>query len=322
MSEVSRPQQMPSAGWLSRLTGGHVRLSVAFVVALAVILTAGDIAALALTGPGNVFRHHYYMALGNSLSFGYQPNLDFTSGYVDDVFSDVQKANVTDLVNYACAGETTTTMISGNCAGHLIHHDAYTGAQLDVAVAFLRRHTGAVNPLTLDIGSNDVLPDWDSSTCSSSPTSAQDLARMDADLTQTILPELISALGKQYRTGDLVLLNYYNPFVRECADSTAFVHILNNHLAADAGQFGLPIADVYTAFGGDAQMADHICAYTWRCDTQFHDIHPTRQGYRIIADAVESVLHYPGIGPAGGPSFPGLPFLGAGVLPRTTRQAL
>lgn len=308
-------------GWLSRLTGGHVALSVVIVVALAVALTAGDVLALGLTRPGTLFQRHYYLAVGDSISFGYQPNLDFTSGFVDDVFSDLQKANVTDLVNYACAGETTSTMIGGGCFGHLIHHNAYTGAQLDAATAFLRRHSGAVNPVTLEIGSNDVLPDFNSGSCTVGPNAMTDLATMDANLTQTILPRLIDALGTHYRTGDLVMLNYYNPFARQCPGSAVFVHTLNDHLAEDAGNFGVPLVDVYTAFGGDAHMADHLCAYTWICDAQFHDIHPTPQGYQVIASAVEQTLNYPGIGPNTQP-FPSLPILGAAVPTVDVRRTL
>lgn len=328
MAEESGAGQAGQAGqaqgpsWLSRLAGGHVTLSVAVIVALALILTVGDALALGLTRPGGPFaQHHYYLALGNSISFGYQPNLDFTQGFVDDVFADLQKSNVSDVVNYACAGESSTTMITGNCFGRLIHHDAYTGPQLDAAVSFLSRHAGTVNPVTLDIGSNDVLPDWDSNTCSAGPNGTADLATLDANLTQTILPRLIAALGTHYRTGDVVMLNYYNPYARACPNSTAFVDTLNSHLAADAARFGVPVANVYAAFGGDAHMADHICDYTWYCNAQFHDIHPTTQGYTVIAGAVERVLGYPGIGPNALP-FPNLPLLGATERSADMRRGL
>ncbi len=313
MAQETGSPRTAGPGWLSQLAGGHVRLSALVVVVLALILTAGDVLALDLTSPGPRFQHHYYLALGNSISFGYQPNLDFSNGFVDDVFTDLQKANVTDLVNYACAGETSTTMISGNCSGRLIHHNAYTGPQLDAAISFLNQHAGTVNPVTLDIGSNDVLPDWNSGTCTASANGMADLATLDTNLTGTILPRLIAALGTHYRTGDLVLLNYYNPFARQCPDSAAFVNTLNSHLAADAARFEVPVADVYAAFGGDAHMADHICDYTWICDAQFHDLHPTTQGYRVIASAVESALSYPGIDPHVQP-FPNLPLLGVADL--------
>lgn len=321
MSEVSGVRKSPVRRWLHHVTGGHVRLSIVVMVALALTLTAADVVALGVAMPNALFGHRYYLALGDSISFGYQPDFDFTSGFVDDVFSDLRKANITDLVNYACAGETSTTMIAGDCIGHLIHHNAYTGPQLDAALSFLRRHAGAVTPVTLDIGSNDVLPDWDSRTCSSSSSGEQDLKTLDTNLTRTILPALKSALGAHYQSGDLVLLNYYNPFIRECPDSALFVEEVNSHLAEDARPFGIPVADVYAAFGGHDHMADHICDYTWICDEHYHDIHPTTAGYRVIAKAVEDVLGYPGPVPSV-PSFPRIPFLGAVAPSVSARRTL
>lgn len=313
------PARTATAGWLSRLASGHLKLSAILVVALVIILTVGDVLALSISGQGKIFPRHYYLALGNSLSFGYQPDLNFSDGFVDDVFADIQQAGVTDLVNDACAGESSTTMINGGCPGGLIHHDAYTGPQLDAALAFLRRHVGYVNPITLDLGANDVLPDWDPATCTTKGSGTADLDTLDTNLTQTILPKLVAAMGSSYRTGDIVLLNYYNPYARQCPASAPFVHLLNDHLATDAAQFGASVADVYTAFGGDAHMADNLCTYTWICDSRFHDIHPTTQGYHVIASAVERVLSYPGVGPNAAPPIPNQPILGAvhtGVLRR------
>jgi lysophospholipase L1-like esterase len=154
-----------------------------------------------------------------------------------------------------------------------------------------------VSPVTLEIGANDVITDWDESACSikANADANADLARMDANLTQTILPQLIEALGHGARAGygDLHLLNYYNPYAKECPDSAPFVHKLNDHLQADAAKFGIPVVDVYAKFGGDTDMmAKNICKYTWIC-SQFHDIHPTNEGYLKIAEAIESTLGLP-----------------------------
>jgi lysophospholipase L1-like esterase len=269
---------------------------------LVVTLLGLDVVALQVTGMGRQLGHHYFLALGDSITFGYQPDLNFTAGYVDDVFADLQKAGVTDVVNYGCAGETTTSMIQGNCLGHLIHHNGYTGPQLTAAVKFLHAHPSRVSPITLEIGANDLLPDWNDATCMPTSSVNSDLATMDHNLTHTILPSLVNTLEAPSgsRPGDLVMLNYYDPFIKHCPGSTGFVHMFNDHLAADAAVYRIPIVDVYTAFGGDMLMAANICQYTWYCDPQFHDFHPTTLGYRKIADAVENALAYPGVGPAPG----------------------
>jgi lysophospholipase L1-like esterase len=249
------------------------------------------------------------MALGDSLSFGYQPNLDFNSGFADDIAHDLHAANSTISVNYACAGESTQTMIAGGCPGGILHHGSYTGPQLQAAIGFLKaaHNRGRVSPITLEIGSNDVANDWNVSTCSPNATAPLDLAHMDSNLTKVILPELLGALGatEKANNGDLHMLNYYNPYAKVCPGSAVFIHTLNNHLQADAARFRVPVVDVYTAFGGDANMAAHICDYTWICNARFNDVHPTNQGYQVIARAVEVTLGLPGVGPMM-PALPGL----------------
>lgn len=266
---------------------------------LVLALVTMDVIVLGVRNPLKALSPHYYMALGDSISFGYQPNLDFSAGFTDDLFNTLRQIDVTTLVNYACAGETTTTMIHGGCVAHYAHKGSYIGAQLTAAVDFLSKdkNQGRVSPLTLEIGANDVLPDWDAAACSASPNAATDLATMDTNLTHVILPELTKALRTSTGapSGDLLLLNYYNPFARACLNSAPFIHTLNNHLAADAAQFKVPVVDVYSAFGGDAGMADKICALTWYC-SEFHDIHPTNDGYKAIAQAVEAALGLSGMG--------------------------
>ncbi len=284
---------MPAVSRLLMLAG----LSIVLVLALVGV----DVVVLRVNNPARALGNHYYMALGDSLSFGYQPNLDLSAGFADDIFNDLRPASVTEEINYACAGETTTTMIDGGCILRFAHHGSYTGAQLQAAIDFLTnpRNMGRVSPITLEIGSNDVLPDWDADTCTASPTTTADLDAMDANLTKTIFPELIKALEtpKGARTGDLHLLNYYNPYAKVCQNSAAFVNRFNHHLQDDAAQFRIAVVDVYTAFGGDTGMASHVCTYTWYCDARFHDIHPTTAGYKVIAKAVELALGLPGMGP-------------------------
>ena len=85
---------------------------------------------------------------------------------------------------------------------------------------------GAVNPVTLDIGSNDVLSDFNTATCSPVGDPAGDLARMDANLTGTILPRLLDAMKapKGVAPTDFLMLNYYNPYAKICPNSTSFAH--------------------------------------------------------------------------------------------------
>lgn len=288
----------------SAARGPRILTLIVLTVALVVALAGVDILVLRANNPAQAFTPHYYMALGDSLSFGFQPNFDFSSGFADVVFNDLRTSNVTGIVNYACAGETTDTMIHGGCVGRFAHKGSYSGPQLQAAIDFLTRESnrGHVSPITLEIGSNDVIRDFNISTCTASASADDDLARMDTNLTQVILPQLVDALDARTKAnnGDLHLLNYYNPFAKACPDSAQFVNKLNDHLAADAKQFKIRVVDVYSAFGGDADMANNICTLTWICDSRFHDIHPTNDGYKLIAQTVENALALPGANPLPG----------------------
>lgn len=279
-------------------------LIIFIIVALA--LAGLDALAISLKNPGPLLSRDQYLALGDSLGFGYQPNLNFTDGYVDDVYRDIHKNNVTGLVNYSCPNESSVTMINGNCPDRALRHSQYLGSQLDAAVSFLENHRGEINPVTFDMGANDVFTDFDATTCSYDAGRAQsDIMTLDTNLTKTILPQLTQAdtTTTGARAGKFLMLNYYDPFAKQCPNSLPLIQMLNQHIAADAAQFKVPMVDIYTAFGGD-NMANNICTLTWMCSAKYHDVHPTTQGYAIMAQAVEQALNLPGTGGTTNPIHP------------------
>lgn len=233
----------------------------------------------------------YYLALGDSLAFGIQPDLDFTHGYVDDFYSNLRRHGAQQLANMGCPGETSATMIHGGCPYAFLRKYPYTGAQLAAAVSFLRNHAGKVSPVTLDIGGNDLLPDINSKTCTVSSTFSADLARVDNDLAATILPQLKAALTvHNVVTGDIVMMNYYDPYQNICPNTVPFLQQLNLHLARDVSGYGF-IVDVFGAYGGAHVPNSHICAYTWMCSA-FTDIHASTTGYSVMASTFENGVGY------------------------------
>lgn len=249
----------------------------------------------------------YYLGLGDSLAFGYQPNFDWSHGYVQQWYTNLRTHGSRSLTNYGCPGETSTSFIYGGCPNSFLVHNFYAGAQLTAAVNFIKSHAGKVSPVSLDIGANDMLPDINTSTCAVSSSWESDLATMDSNIRGIILPTLITALTDRRGrlTGDLVMMNYYNPFQLQCPSDTTYMAELNAHLAADwtagwqsAGFSAAPysLADVYTAFGGTTTQND--CTYTWMCST-FHDIHATGgqagepgNGYGVVTTAFEQDTGY------------------------------
>ncbi|HZS79309.1 MAG TPA: SGNH/GDSL hydrolase family protein [Ktedonobacteraceae bacterium] len=233
----------------------------------------------------------YYLALGDSLAFSYQPDLNYDDGYVDDFYANLQGHGTQHLANMGCPGETSSTFINGGCPYAFLRKFPYIGPQLNAALIYLQLHRGSVSPVTLDIGANDLLPDINTKTCTISSSFSSDLATVDANLTQTILPELRAALTVNGQvTGDLIVMNYYDPYQNICPNTVPYVQLINQHIANDISGYGL-LVDVFSAFGGAGVPNPNICPYTWMCSL-FHDIHATDAGYRVIASAFENTVGY------------------------------
>jgi lysophospholipase L1-like esterase len=259
---------------------------------------------------------HYYLALGDSLAGGTQPNGDtgpdgmFLHGYANQLLAALQANDPTlQLQNLSCGGESTSSMISGEevhfvgnhsrsfCGyrswhGHLAH-----GSQLDDAVAFLHAHSQFVSLITIDIGAEV-----------GSCIYALDQACLDDGLAtiELNLPVILSTLQQAAPGVPIVGMNYYDPFlVFWFSDPTAaqtteqMVVQLNAVLGSIYGAAGIPVADVQTAFSttdwtlvnGIPLNVERICEWTWMCDPTYGpDIHANTAGYGVIAQAFEQVL--------------------------------
>lgn len=230
----------------------------------------------------------YYLSLGNSLAFGYQPDLNWDDGYSDDFFSNLKNHNSQQLINMGCPGETSNTFINGGCPYSYLKKYLYFTPQLQAAVSFINSHAGQVSPVTLDIGANDLLPDINNSNCTVSSTWSSDLAKVQTNL-GIILGQLKSAL---HGTGDLLLMNYYDPYQNQCPNSVPYVQQINSTIASAAASYGASLVNVFNAFGGATVPDPNTCNYTWICNFLFHDIHATDKGYSVIASAFESTYGY------------------------------
>lgn len=260
------------------------------VVVLLVIATPSGFASsyshsITLIGP-----KARYLALGDSLAFGLQPDADFSRGYVDDLMSDLSRHGVKYQANMGCPGETSSSFINGWCPNSYLRKYLYIGSQLAAAVAYLKNYRGQVSPVTLDIGAGDLEHDVDAGTCAISSSFTAHLAAIDANV-HIILAQLQAAMTVNgHMTGDILLMNYYDPDQNICPNSVPYMRLLNRHLAADVQGYGI-IVDVFDAFGGAGVPNNDICKYTWMCSI-FKDIHATNQGYSVIASAFENGTGY------------------------------
>lgn len=258
---------------------------------LAIALTSSAFAASRAASPTLVGPKAYYLAIGDSLGFGFQPDLDFTHGYANYFYTDLKNHGVQHYDNLACPGETSSTMINGGCPYPFLRKYLYVGAQLKAAVNYLHKHAGQVSPVTLDMGANDLIPDLDSSTCAVSPNWESDLATLDYNMTHVILPQLVGALTVNGKvTGDLLLMNYYDPYQNICPNTLPYIQEINQHLAADADGFAT-LVNVFNPLGGATTPNSNLCNETWICSL-FKDIHAKDAGYQIMASAFEQAAGY------------------------------
>ena len=276
----------------------HIAVPFTFALLLLLLFVPSTFAASVQHGHSAKLRaillgaKKHYLAIGDSLAFGFQPDLNFNQGYVDDYLSNLKSHGVKDVANMACPEETSVTLLNGNCPAPYLRKFPYIGSQLNAALDYLKFYAGQVSPVTLDIGANDVKSDINTSNCVINQAQfTKDLATLDYNLAQVILPQLHAALmvnGKV--TGDLLVMNLYDSYQNICPNSVAFTQTVNQHLAKDVGRYGT-IVDVFGAFGGSTIPNPHTCSYTWMCSI-FTDIHATTKGYSVIAHTFEQDAGY------------------------------
>ena len=245
-------------------------------------------------------RARLYLALGDSVSFGFIANAGFEylnpQNFVgfSDYFGQALKFNTK---NGACPGETSGSFLSftapdDGCRFYRSQvplHVSYSSTQLDFAVSFLRRHPNT-RLVSLSLGANDVL--LLRAQCAGDPQCIalglpQVLAGLEINLA-AILGHLRAAGFK----GIIVVLNYYSVDYSD-ANQTAITAALNQALKIAAfSDAATVIADVFTTFQGIAASAGgHTCnvgLLNASAQNQFVcDIHPSQSGQKLIARTVQ-----------------------------------
>jgi lysophospholipase L1-like esterase len=263
------------------------------VIRLLVVLL--PLALLAGTVPASANDEAGYVALGDSVAFGFSP-LVFHSDPTDtDAYIGYPERLSKHVVNASCSGETSGSLIAGPPDNGCVAfrsvaplHVSYTGTQLAFAVAYIRAHPDT-QLVTIDIGANDLFILL--RTCAGSSTC---FATGFPALLSTLASHLASIYGSLRAAGfrgHLVALTYYLTNYND-QNATAILGAINHVVAAVTTAFGGRVADGFGAFkreateaGGDSCKAGLlIMLATGGCD-----IHPSRLGQKILARAVEAV---------------------------------
>lgn len=253
----------------------------------------------------------WYLALGDSLSVGYQPGRGRTAhGYDDVLLRRFRKDLIPDLRlrNVGCPGETTRALISGERSP--CSYPA--GSQLDAAVGFLTAHPGQVAFITIDVGANDLV----NRCLERSGLIPKSCATGLAPGLGSRVTQIVDALSSAASPGvPIVGMTYHNPFLGlwglvpggralARADQRAWA-VFNEALATAYGDAGATVADVARKFRiadfehtvvvpGRGRIPVNValaCRWTWFCTPRFFgDPHPNRKGYRRIAHTFEREL--------------------------------
>jgi lysophospholipase L1-like esterase len=282
-------------------------VAVLLVAALAILLVPALPASAAARSSGSGSKLGTYLALGDSVAFGYQPpNATPPPNYLDAAsfvgYPELAGQSLRySVVNASCPGETTVSMIaaggiSNGCENILgvpggyrtafPLHVKYSGTQLQFAVHYLTTHP-STSLVSIDIGANDAF------VCEET-TKDGCMSEFPALLAQikTNLEIIYAALRYEagYK-GPIVALTYYST-TYTVPLMVAEVRALNKTIASATKQYGGLIANGFVAFeraskpfGGNPCTAGLLIPVPGGCN-----IHPSPEGALLLAAAVAQAI--------------------------------
>jgi lysophospholipase L1-like esterase len=249
-------------------------------------------------------NNYTYLALGESISFGYDPTLlgqppNAYTGYPEIVADVLFQRNRKLEVNASCPGETSGSFITvGAPDYHCQDFKAafglkatYPGSQLNFAIQQLQTNK-KISLVTLSMGGNDLI--LLEILCGGDPTLPS-----FAPCVQTNLPGVLDAFGKnmafilsQLRsqggyTGKLILMKQYVP--NNDPLFTQAIAAMNQVMVGVGTAFGAKFADGFGAFQlasalyqGDPCSAGLLI----RLSPTTCDVHPSPAGRDLLAATV------------------------------------
>jgi lysophospholipase L1-like esterase len=251
----------------------------------------------------------YYLALGDSLSQGVQPDsagvsVSTPDGYADQLYAALRPRHPgLRLVKLGCNAETTATMISGGICRYA------GGSQLAAAVRFLTAYRGRVSLITIDIGANDP------GSCVTRPSAvklASCAVRAIPEATGN-LAKMLARIRQAAPSTRMIAMNYYLPALAQWRNGLVGQALARVTEMAAAGfnalltktyqSYGVRVANVAALFqNGDFGQQENrpgygvlprnvaaICTWTWECapPPRGPNEHPNQAGYAVITRAFQ-----------------------------------
>jgi lysophospholipase L1-like esterase len=269
------------------------------------LLVASSAAAKPVTAPPLV-KGSGYLALGDSVTFGYQepqvvPPPDYSNAKSFVAYPEMigQELRL-KVANAGCPGETSSSFISvdaqsNGCENALNNgpayrklyplHVKYNGSQLAYAVKYLRKNRN-VRLVSLMIGANDLFlcQQQTSDVCLSASEQQATFSKISSNV-RTILSAI---RNKAHYGGQIVLVNYFSLNYGSTL-ITGIVSGLNAALDGPGKRFGALVANGFgefqngtRIFGGDPCKAGLLTLLS----TGSCGVHPSYSGQALLGQAV------------------------------------
>ncbi len=281
------------------------------VAALAFCLAGGVASARAVRKPP-ASRGSTYLALGDSVTFGYQepavvpaPNYSNARSFIGypQLVGRMLRLRV---VNAACPGETSASFINpsaesngcentlGNKGGYRTKfplHVRYKGSQLAFAIRYLRAHR-QVRLVSLMIGANDVFLCQETTRDACLSPSEQNA--VFTKVTRNV-KRIVSAIRKKahYR-GQLAIVNYYSLNYASSLFSTVSRRV-DSAEDSPAKRFGAVFADGFGEFKAATRIfAGNTCqaGLLTKLSTGGCGVHPSYAGQSLLAQALVRAIRF------------------------------
>jgi lysophospholipase L1-like esterase len=249
----------------------------------------------------------FVLALGDSLTFGYQQarfiaNPDPSNFYTGFVDAFARRLTATPsgrnarVVNFGCPGETTGSFLVGPCGYHAVGyslHDNFDGSQIDAAEAFLVAHRGQVGPILISLGANDIL------------AVVTACGGVDLQCIGARLPGILAAVTANYGQilarlravapeAELIAVALYNPYAVFDPQTNNLTNgltgAINQVIETLAAANRVRVANPFAAFNVTPPQPATLCFLTLFCTAG--DIHPSDPGYQLMGDIVWTASGY------------------------------
>lgn len=279
--------------------------------------TGALLAFAPLFAPSPAAAQHTYLAVGDSVAFGYMnptltPDPPPTAGYAGytvsyaNYLSGRSTASGTgpvSLINLGIVGETTTSLLTPTNNNGLLNSNYNPLAPMSQYTLLTSDLNSSVSNVTVQIGANDILG-LATTTAFETAVATGDTATQQALLAgtlNTVAANTNTLLGQIHTLApqaNVQVLGYYNPYAALTGLDPISMYLksvsaplniaLNNTLAGEAAAHGDQFVDLYTPFLGHETTLTLSNEFLTTPFGLVPNDHPTAAGYGVITQQLEA----------------------------------